>query len=304
MKTIYLLKGLPASGKSTWAKERIAKDPNTKRVNKDDLRAMLDNSRWSKANEKFVLKLRDHIIVEALNDGKHIIVDDTNLHPKHEINLKRIAKEHNAKVEVVFFDTPVEVCLERDAKRENPVGDEVIISMYDRYINNDLSHIPLEKIWIITDTHFDHQMFIDEGIRPADYNEQIIKNWNELVGKEDLVIHLGDVIFGHNKDQLGEIMKGLNGNKVLVKGNHDYKPDQWYLKNGFEHVYQDLHWKDIYFTHIPAQLPEGKRLNIHGHLHNSNHRVAEVRHVLTDKHVLVALELTDYKPLKLEELIK
>ncbi|MFN5657022.1 MAG: AAA family ATPase, partial [Pseudanabaena sp.] len=58
MLTVYFTIGLPASGKSTWAKEKVNKSPNIiKRVNKDELRAMLDNSYFSKGNEKFVLDI-------------------------------------------------------------------------------------------------------------------------------------------------------------------------------------------------------------------------------------------------------
>jgi predicted kinase len=64
-KLIYT-KGLPASGKSTWAKAQQAKDPNTVRVNKDDLRAMLHNSKWSSKNEKQVLRIRDEVIMDSL----------------------------------------------------------------------------------------------------------------------------------------------------------------------------------------------------------------------------------------------
>ncbi len=89
MKKVIILKGLPASGKSTWAKQRLAAEPGAyKRINKDELRAMLDDSHWSKGNERFVLRLRDHLIVAALEDGKHVIVDDTNLHPKHEQQIR------------------------------------------------------------------------------------------------------------------------------------------------------------------------------------------------------------------------
>ena len=48
---LIMTKGLPASGKSTWAKQYLDDNPGTKRVNKDDLRAMLDNGKWSKRNE-------------------------------------------------------------------------------------------------------------------------------------------------------------------------------------------------------------------------------------------------------------
>lgn len=132
MPKIILTKGLPASGKSTWAKEQIAKDPNTKRVNKDDLRAMLDNSRWSKSNENFVLKVRDFIISESLKNGNNIIVDDTNLHDKHLTRMKEIAKETKSTVEVndSFLQVPLEECIARDLKRPNSVGEKVIRDMY------------------------------------------------------------------------------------------------------------------------------------------------------------------------------
>jgi len=132
MKTIYLTKGLPASGKSTWVRNLMETNPGTyKRVNKDDLRAMLDSSHWSKHNEKFVLKVRDFIVNIALEDGKHVIVDDTNLHPKHEQRMRDIARAHGARVEVVdhFLDVPIEECIRRDLKRPDSVGEQVIRKM-------------------------------------------------------------------------------------------------------------------------------------------------------------------------------
>jgi predicted kinase len=144
MLTIYLLKGLPASGKSTWAKERMSQLPNgaVKRVNKDDLRAMLDDGRWSGDNEKLILNIRNHIIKQSLLKCKHVIVDDTNLHPKHEEHMKEIRKEmkdkHDLEVQVTvvdhFIETPLAACLTRDADREKPVGEQVIKNMYDKYI--------------------------------------------------------------------------------------------------------------------------------------------------------------------------
>lgn len=125
-----MCKGLPASGKSTWAKEQQAK-----RINKDDLRAMFDNSKWSSYNEKFVLKMRDLLIVEALLGGNNVIVDDTNLHPKHETRLKQLAKENKCGFEIKdFTDVPVEECIKRDLKRSNSVGEKVIRDMYNQFL--------------------------------------------------------------------------------------------------------------------------------------------------------------------------
>ena len=65
-KTLFMMRGLPASGKSTAAKKLVDKYGNCTRVNKDDLRSMLDNGRYSRSNEQFVLKVRDFIIENAL----------------------------------------------------------------------------------------------------------------------------------------------------------------------------------------------------------------------------------------------
>jgi len=129
---IWLLKGLPASGKSTWAKEQVRQFPLMyKRVNKDELRAMIDNSVWSKPKEQFVLRIRNQVIREALTAGFDIIVDDTNFAPSHRQTMDIIAGEFPG-TEVVekFFDTPLEVCIERDKHRPNPVGRGVILDMW------------------------------------------------------------------------------------------------------------------------------------------------------------------------------
>jgi len=134
MKKVIILKGLPASGKSTWAKNLVNKHHGRyKRINKDDLRAMLDDSKWSKDNEKFILTIRDQLILAALEDGKHVIVDDTNLHPKHEERIRQITKGL-ATVEVKVFDTSLKVCIERDLKRPNSVGEKVIKGMYNQFM--------------------------------------------------------------------------------------------------------------------------------------------------------------------------
>ncbi len=137
MKKIIICKGLPASGKSTFAKKLVLENKGSyKRINKDDLRAMLDVSEHSKSNEKFVIATRNWLIKEALRCGKHVIIDDTNLVPKHEKDIRELAATYreetgqNIGVEVKFFDVSVEECIERDLKRTNSVGEKVIRRMY------------------------------------------------------------------------------------------------------------------------------------------------------------------------------
>lgn len=128
--------GLPASGKSTWAREQVEKSSGKiVRVNKDDLRAMLHNSKFSSANENQVLRIRDSIILDTLSCNKTVIVDDTNFHPKHEKTLREYAELHSAEFEIKSFtDVPLSECLARDAIRPNPVGAKVIKKMYNDYL--------------------------------------------------------------------------------------------------------------------------------------------------------------------------
>lgn len=137
------MKGLPGSGKSTLAKKIISENPESyKRINRDDLRAMFDNGTTSQSNEKFVKKVRDLLIVKCLEEGKSIVVDDTNL---SETNLRRVTqlvREYNIKynekvtVEVIEVNTDVTVCIERDALREKPVGEKVIRKMHEQFFKD------------------------------------------------------------------------------------------------------------------------------------------------------------------------
>lgn len=132
MSKLLFLKGLPASGKSTYAKELA--DKGWIRVNKDDLRAMLNNGKWSKGNEKRVIKLQNQIIETALAEGKNVVVDDTNFAEYHKHRLYDLARKYKADFDEKFFDTPLQICLDRDAKRANGVGESVIMKMYNQYL--------------------------------------------------------------------------------------------------------------------------------------------------------------------------
>lgn len=131
---VIILKGLPGSGKSTWAKE-MAKRPDYKRVNKDDIRQMLDSGMWSKENEADVISVRDWLIGFFVNQGKNVIVDDTNLHPKHETQIRK-AFEDVAEIEINadFLDVPLEQCIANDLKRPTSVGEKVIRTMYRQFV--------------------------------------------------------------------------------------------------------------------------------------------------------------------------
>lgn len=140
MKKVIMLRGLPGSGKSTYAKKLLDENPNSyKRINRDELRAMFDNGHFSKGNEQFVKQVRDMLIIKALEAGKNVIVDDTNLSETNSVRIRQLVQEFNkthqdnVTVEVVEMDTSLEDCIARDAKREKPVGSQHISRMHRQF---------------------------------------------------------------------------------------------------------------------------------------------------------------------------
>lgn len=137
MLSLTMTKGLPGSGKSTDAKERVlnAAPGVVVRINKDDLRDMLHAGRWNGKNEKQVVAARDDLIVQFLSTMVSVIVDDTNLNPIHEKRLRDLAERYGATFKVAdFTDVPLNTCIANDLKREKSVGEQVIRDMYNKYL--------------------------------------------------------------------------------------------------------------------------------------------------------------------------
>lgn len=131
---IIMLKGLPGSGKSTWAKEQ-QKLGSYVRISKDDIRPMLGG--YSSRREKEVIRIRNRLIEEAIGIRRSVIIDDTNLNPIHERTLSQIAKKLGVKFEIndSFLKISPEECIQRDLHRgEKAVGASVIWDMYYKWV--------------------------------------------------------------------------------------------------------------------------------------------------------------------------
>lgn len=142
---IIMLRGLPASGKTSWAKEFVKTNPGFKRLNKDDMREMLDAGEWSHKHEAFILKIRDLFIIEALKEKVSVIIDDTNYHTKHEARLRQLATQYKADFEIKDFDTSLEECLKRDLARPKSVGEAVIRDMYKKYVQPNIPKVKQDE---------------------------------------------------------------------------------------------------------------------------------------------------------------
>jgi predicted kinase len=134
MATLTITRGLPGSGKSTWARQQF----RSVRVNRDDLRRMLHGGNLGQGWAEAQVTIAQRALVAALlRAGVNVIVDDTNLSGKVVSELRQLAQECAVPFAIKdFTDVPIEVCIERDATRDGDsrVGEDVIRGMYRRYL--------------------------------------------------------------------------------------------------------------------------------------------------------------------------
>ena len=135
---VILTRGFSGCGKSTWSKQLMSDNPGKyKRINKDSLRAMLDNNVWNSENEHFLNNALDCLILMAVKSGKSVINDDTNLNPIHEKRIRTILKDIPWVTITIkeFFDVPIETCIERDSFRtgSQKIGKEAILQQVERW---------------------------------------------------------------------------------------------------------------------------------------------------------------------------
>lgn len=157
---IIITKGLPASGKSSWARQFIAENPDYVQIEKDEIRkdtSLFKDGQYvhKRGDEAIVIKERDRLIRKALGAGKNVIVSDTNLVQKHITQISNIARQNNADVEVKsFLDVPLKELIERDAKREDSVGEQVIRRMFHEQVKTMptfLKHDPSLPFVVVSD---------------------------------------------------------------------------------------------------------------------------------------------------------
>ena len=144
----------------------------------------------------------------------------------------------------------------------------------------------MPAVFLVSDTHFGHhgvcRFTRGDGVTklrpwddPHEMDEAMVERWNDTVRPNDKVYHLGDVVI--NRKSLG-IMSRLNGDKVLIRGNHDIFRDDEYRKY-FRELRAYHVMNGMILSHIPVHEASLSRfkLNVHGHLHAN--RVMKARGV-------------------------
>lgn len=147
----------------------------------------------------------------------------------------------------------------------------------------------------ISDTHFYHDKIIKYCNRPftnvEDMNGYIIKQWNSMIGKNDIIYHHGDFALNCDKDMVKKLVSQLNGKIILITGNHDKRSNGWFLDCGFIEVYnKPVQMGSYILSHQPVvNLPIGYK-NIHGHIHNYDRG-------LNSNYINVSCEVLNYRPI-------
>jgi len=172
-------------------------------------------------------------------------------------------------------------------------------------------------LYITSDQHFYHSKIIEYCKRPfksvEEMNSKILENYNNIIKKDDIVIHLGDLsaTVKTHIEEFKEILKSLNGKKILLRGNHDHLPDQFYLDCGFEVVGDHMIVGDYFFSHYPLYKkskwctePEKRLIKlyensnctkiIHGHTHNNVLKWDDNKFRIN-----ACVEMNNYNPVKI-----
>ena len=135
MNKLIICRGISASGKTFWAKQWVLEDPEHRvRINQDDIRLMLGKY-WVPSREKLVQHIQEEALIEALERGYDIVIDNTNLNEKVLDFYRALVIDHgNHAIEFKdFFDTSLSVCIERDKNRDVQVSEKIIRNFYNNY---------------------------------------------------------------------------------------------------------------------------------------------------------------------------
>lgn len=144
MKKIIIVVGLSGSGKSTWTKEFCKNNPEWLRINRDDIRKSMltvplnEYHQWENAAkyriEKLVTEQHNQLMINALRDNWHVVLDNTHLKLSYINEYKKILLENFESFEISYqlMDVPLEICLENDKKREDVVGETVITEQFQK----------------------------------------------------------------------------------------------------------------------------------------------------------------------------
>jgi len=190
----------------------------------------------------------------------------------------------------------------------------------------------MSNLFLTSDTHFGHANIIKYCNRPfknLDHmDKELIKRWNERVKPSDVVLHLGDFSFkntpggkqgeGSSENRSWDYLKQLNGNIVILKGNHDRNNG---INSHIKSLVVEFSKMDFYLTHRPDHANENYAINLIGHIHEKwLWKYYEYRHPIEKKEykteqiplrinksvilINVGMDVHNFYPIKMTEILR
>jgi calcineurin-like phosphoesterase family protein/curved DNA-binding protein CbpA len=165
-----------------------------------------------------------------------------------------------------------------------------------------------QKIFVTSDTHFDHTNIIRYCNRPFKcgggspdvqlMNRTLVRNWNQVVGQNDIVYFLGDLVYGRGAKAPGYWLRQLNGHKIMIRGSHDQR-----VRGAKNIVIMSHNGIKFLLVHDPADVRNWNSWVIHGHKHTDSRGNCPNRYPFIngrDKTINVNVEFTGFKPVNLD----
>ena len=238
MKEIILALGISGSGKTYWSKQWAEEDPEHRiRLNYDDIRCMLGKYWVPDKREQLVKDMFDYALAQAMYMGYDIVIDNmSNLNPKHQEEYKKLIKENNSsddsesvnlyQLKYKLFDTPVEVCIERDSKRENPIGEKVIRQQWKRYrtyiIQNSIQNMLSNQV--VQDSSLPHCIIVDMDATLC-FNTQGREFWgngvNEQLINDTPNMPIVNLVKQYANPNYGTNPYKFNNNVIIITGRDE-----------------------------------------------------------------------------------
>lgn len=143
---LIVMRGLPGSGKTAWARDWQQKLPSRRaRVNSAALRrALFMSVQWNENLAMALNSARLAVIGALLRRGISVVCDDTNLRARDVKDMTTVAIRSKALLEVKdFTNVSLETCLAADANRAKPRGADVLRDLHARFIEGQGYPLPL-----------------------------------------------------------------------------------------------------------------------------------------------------------------
>lgn len=229
---LILLVGVPGSGKSTYAEGYMMRHLNTVYLSSDKIRKELWDDEATQGDNNEVFSLMQSRAIDALNDGKNVVYDATNITRKDRSYIISLCPKF-VQIEAHVIWAPIETCIKRDAARERTVGKAVIDKMLKKfqpvYYDEEIDVIKVVKPDEFDENNYAHRMICEMDIphdnphHSLNIHEHCSEAYNlAMANRADLDLQLAAMLHDIGKPYV-KAFKDTKGNDTEIA--HFYSHD-------------------------------------------------------------------------------